>query len=138
LLTASLVLWTAQPVSAQDGDAGVQVTPDMERVLVNKDVNGERWSIVRNPDDTVTGNVYLPDGGEPAFIWCEPRDQDDDDIGDFFDDLIDDLIGGDDDDDDQQQTYSCFGAGACDDDPCPDDDWTFIADIELAESFFRP
>src|SRR5262249_35001961 len=52
--------------------SGLQVTPDGKRTLVSKDVNGQRWAITMNPDDgTVTGNVFLPEGGEPQFVWCQ-------------------------------------------------------------------
>jgi hypothetical protein len=42
-----------------------------DRVLINKDVNNERWAITYNlDDDTVTGNVYFEGGEPPAFFDC--------------------------------------------------------------------
>ena len=133
------VLGAAGRVVAQDGGSGVQVSPDAKRVLVSKDVGNERWSITQNDDGTVTGNVFALDGGQPSFVWCEPTD-DGFDFGDFWDDFIDDLIGDDDDDDgnDDQLRYDCYGANACGASPCDEDEWDFIAEVTLPESFFRP
>ena len=51
--------------------SGLQLSRDAARVLISKDVGSERWAITRNLDDgTVTGNVFYPDGREPAFLWC--------------------------------------------------------------------
>ncbi len=67
---------------------GIQLTPGGKRVLVNKDVGAERWAITLNRDDgTATGNVFVPGGGEPAFIFCEPLPS--------------------------PNAFSCFGAGPC-------------------------
>ncbi len=52
--------------------SGAQETDD-GRVLVNKDVGGERWAIVL--DDvlgTVTGNVFDATSGDATFIECTP------------------------------------------------------------------
>lgn len=64
------------PTSADDArESGVRPTLDGERMLVNKDVNGDRWAITRNlSEGTVTGNVFEASGGEPEFIWCEEID----------------------------------------------------------------
>ena len=139
LLAFALAAATPRAACAQS-DAGVQVTPDTNRVLVSKDVGDERWAIGRNDDGTVTGNVFRSDGGDPSFVWCEQTGGDDDDFFDDFIDFLDDLIGNDDDDDgnDDQLQYSCFGADRCDDAPCTADEWSFIADVSLPESFFRP
>jgi hypothetical protein len=133
-----VVFGAAGRVVAQDGGSGVQVSPDAKRVLVSKDVGNERWSITQNDDGTVTGNVFALDGGQPSFIWCDPEDGGS--FGDFWDDFIDDLIGGDDDDDgdDDELRYACYGASACGGSPCDEDEWDFIADVTLPESFFRP
>jgi hypothetical protein len=140
VLGLAAVIGTAATGAAQDGGSGVQVTPDAERVLVSKDVGDERWVITRNDDGTVTGNVVPLDGGPPSFVWCEQLGGDDDDLFDDFIDFIGDLIGGDDDDDgsDDELTLACAGAGPCSDEPCTADEWSFIADVTLPESFFRP
>lgn len=126
--------------SLAQSDTGVQVTPDTNRVLVSKDVGDERWAITRNDDGTVTGNVFRSDGGDPSFVWCEQTGGDDDDFFDDFLDFLDDLIGDDDDDDgnDDELQYRCFGADRCENTPCTTDEWSFIADVSLPESFFRP
>lgn len=150
-LVAAVALGTAGGAAAQERQSGLQVTPDGDSVLISKDVNGERWTIVRDEDDdTVTGNVFPSDGGPPTFIWCERADDDDDDdIGDFLDDFIDDIIGDDDDfdfdfdddgDDDRgdEILFSCFSAPPCVDAPCEAEEWQFVADVPLPASFFLP
>ena len=67
-LVAALV---AAPRAARAQGRGVQFTPDGKRVLVNKDVGSDRFAISRNPDNTLTGNVFRMTG-EPAFIFCTP------------------------------------------------------------------
>lgn len=149
-LVAALALATAGDVHAQGRRSGLQVTPDGDSVLISKDVNNERWTIVRDEDDgTITGNVFPNDGGPPTFIWCERADDDDDDIGNFIDDFIDDIIGDDNDfdfdfdDDGEDDTsdeilFSCFAAGSCVEAPCDADQWQFVADVSLPASFFLP
>jgi hypothetical protein len=97
-------------------ESGIQVTPDEKRVLISKDVEGERWAITRNTDDlTVTGNVFFPEGGDPLFLFCEQTADDGDDL-----------------------TFDCFGADKCVESPCGGDDFEFIAEVTLPESFFLP
>lgn len=56
-------------------ESGVRPTLDGARVLVNKDVAGERWAMTRNLDEgTVTGNVFSGAGSDPEFIWCQEID----------------------------------------------------------------
>jgi hypothetical protein len=44
----------------EERGSGIQVTPEGEQVLVNKDVDAQRWTITRNVDDlSVTGNASL-------------------------------------------------------------------------------
>ncbi len=82
-----LVVTLLMPIAAGAQTRGVQLTPDSERILVNKDIGSERWAITQNQDDTtLTGNVFRAGGGAPAFVFCEP-------------------IGG--------GVYRCFGADAC-------------------------
>ena len=105
------------PASTPCGEArasGIQITPDEQGVLVNKDVQDQRWTITRNLDDlTVTGNVFSPGGGDPLFLFCEQRDQ----VGD-------DLL------------FACSGADSCSETTCPKFD--FIAEVTLPVSFFTP
>jgi hypothetical protein len=94
--------------------SGIQVTPDGEQVLVNKEVDAQRWTITRNLDDlTVTGNVFFPEGGDPLFVFCEQQGQ----------------SGG-------QVQLACSGADACSENTCPE--FAFIDDVVLPESFFEP
>jgi len=92
--------------------SGIQITPNQQRLLINKDVSGQRWSITRNADDsTVTGNVFLPAGGDPLFLYCEQTGQSGGDIA-----------------------LHCSSADSCSATECPA--FAFIADVTLPESFF--
>ena len=96
--------------------AGLQVTPDDKRTLLSKDVGGERWAITRNLDDnTVTGNVFFPSGGDPIFIYCEQTAVDGSNL-----------------------MFDCSSADRCPVAPCPGDQWAFLAPVTLPESFFLP
>jgi hypothetical protein len=66
---ALAIIVTPAVVAAQG--RGVQITPDGKRMLANKDVGAERWAIAKNPDGTLTGNVFRING-DPAFIFCTP------------------------------------------------------------------
>lgn len=68
---AMLLLLTSGAHAGSGAPSALQVAPDGRGVLISKDVGGARWSINRNPDGTATGNVFFPDGGAPAFVWCE-------------------------------------------------------------------
>jgi subtilisin family serine protease len=107
------------PVAARS--SGLQITPDGLRTLVNKDVNGERWAITLNEDDTVTGNVFPIDGGAPQFVWCE-------------------FLGDDGNPDPYAvaMRFSCSGAGNCTSLACPAGQWSPIAEVTLPGSFFLP
>lgn len=95
---------------------GVQVTPGGESVLVSKDVVGERWAIVLNRDDgTATGNVFRPDGSEPAFVFCEPQPG----VRTVY-------------------AFECFGADSCKEDTCATEDWVSLGRVEVPFSFFAP
>lgn len=92
--------------------SGIQATPDGERTLISKDVDGARWPITRNADDgTVTGNVYFPDGGEPLFPFLRGDERDR-----------------------RRVTPSCSGAEGCVAAPCGGFD--FISEVTLPLSFF--
>ncbi len=67
-----LVVLSAGEAAAQR-QSGIQRTPDGARVLVSKDVGGQRYAITLNvADGTVTGNVFSTDGSAPQFISCTP------------------------------------------------------------------
>lgn len=92
--------------------SGVQITPDGARVLVSKDVGNERWSIARElATGTVTGNVFLTDGGAPLFLFCTQTGE----TGDAVE-------------------LACSGADACSDTLCPA--FTILDDVTLPKSFF--
>ena len=104
-------------VRAADGrSSGVRASADGTHVLVSKDVGAERWAITRDVrDGSVTGNVFFPGGGDPLFVWCEQVGQ------------TGELLG-----------LTCHGADRCLIAPCPREDWTFVANVALPESFFAP
>ena len=101
--------------------SGLQITPDEKRTLISKDVGSERWAITRNPDQTVTGNVFSSSGGDPKFVWCERTG--DDGNPDPSAVLID---------------YACSGADRCVAEPCTASEWSFIGNVTLPGSFFLP
>jgi subtilisin family serine protease len=105
----------------QSSPSGLQITPDRKRTLISKDVGAERWAITQNPDQTVTGNVFSSDGGEPQFVWCERTGDD-----------------GNPDPSAVQIDYACSGAQRCVAAPCTSSQWTFIADVTLPGAFFLP
>ena len=50
---------TFGPTTLLARESGIQLTPDGKRVLVSKDVAGQRYAIAMNRDDgSVTGNVF--------------------------------------------------------------------------------
>jgi len=95
--------------------SGLQITPKKSSTLVNKELDGERWSIARFANDIVTGIVYRGETAEPAFVWCEQTDGDDDEV-----------------------ELRCSGANSCRAGPCSPGDWTLIGDVTVARSFFEP
>lgn len=63
LLTLASAVFAAESAPTRDGS----------RILINKDVNGERWAITYDePRGSVTGNVLLPGGGA-TFIDCDTQ-----------------------------------------------------------------
>jgi subtilisin family serine protease len=108
---------------APASSSGLQIVPDGSgRTLISKDVNGERWAITRNPDDgTVTGNVFLPAGGAPQFVWCQQTGDD-----------------GDPDPYTVQIDFACSGADACAASSCPASNWSALGQVTLPGSFFLP
>lgn len=89
---------------------GIQGTPDEKRVLVQKDVGTERWAISLNFDDgTATGNIFRADGGDPAFVVCEPTGS--------------------------PNAFACSGADKCRATPCTDL-FVPIGEVTLPETFF--
>lgn len=112
--------------------AGSTVTPDRLTYVVNKDLAGERWTITLNLASVdpprlinVTGNVFRPGGGPPAFIWCQIRS---DSTGSLAD---------------PNSVFSlrCSGTDGCDSTAtsCAREDWSLISDrVDLPASFFLP
>lgn len=87
--------------------------------LVNKDVGGQRWAIVRNETSgVVTGNVFPTAGGSGVqFLYCANAGERDGSA----------VFGG------------CFLAAPCDAAGCAAADWQPIAGSpEVAASFFTP
>ncbi|MFN8599984.1 MAG: imelysin family protein [Candidatus Binatia bacterium] len=87
--------------------------------LVNKDVGGQRWAIVRNESNgIVTGNVFPTAGGSGVqFLLCADATEG-----------ADGAVFG-----------SCSLAAPCDSAGCGADDWQPIAgNPEVAASFFTP
>jgi hypothetical protein len=102
--------------------AGTRTTPDGKRILISKDVGGERWAItVDLVDGTVTGNVFSPNGGAPQFVWCER-------VGD--DGSLDPDAG--------MIRYACRGSDRCEASPCLASAWVDLGQVELPGSFFLP
>lgn len=108
---------------ATSAAAQIQLTPDSQRYLIQREVGPEQWAISYNFEDgTVTGNVFRTDGSPPEFIWCEitniayaatPADN--------------------------QYTLDCFGSVACTQAPCEADAWNLISSgIQLSGNFFLP
>ena len=117
---------------------GATLSLDRLNFLVNKDVGAERWSISLNfvpvqsaeggvvPQlQSVTGNVFQPDGTPPSFIFCTQR-------GDSTGTL---------DDPSSEFRLSCQGTSACDSSArdCAATRWSTISDdVRLPSSFFLP
>src|SRR5262249_43138934 len=116
-LVLGAAAWAGASAGAPDAEvreSGLQITPDQHRVLINKDVEDQRWSITRNLDDlTVTGNVFFPEGRDPRFLFCQQQAQVGDDV-----------------------QLRCSGADACSDTSCPE--FAVIGDVTIPESFFEP
>jgi hypothetical protein len=116
LLLAVLAL----PVSAL---AQVQIPPDENAVLVQRDIGNERWAInasLRDLDPLViTGNVFRP-SSTPAFVWCDPTD----------------VLGNPNDVGNATVVYDCFGSNACSSFSCPG--WSFIREVLIPGTFFLP
>jgi len=128
------------PANTAGGASSRGATLSLDRLnfLVNKDVGTERWSIslnfvpVQRPEggvvpllQSVTGNVFQPDGSPPSFIFCTQR-------GDSTGSL---------DDPSSEVRLSCQGTGACDSTArdCAASRWSTISDdVRLPASFFLP
>ncbi len=123
---------------AQATGRGATLTLDQLNFLVTKDVGDERWSIsyslqpqisseglVVNAFQSVTGNVYQPDGSPPSFVYCTQRE---DSTGTLSDPS-------------SEFRFSCSGASACTTSAteCAANGWSLISDdITLQASFFLP
>lgn len=117
LVVGALALVAAAALASSD----VQITPGGKRTLVSKDLQGERWAITCEDDGTISGNVFRPEGGPAAFVWCTPTG--DDGNPDPYARII---------------TLDCYGADPCPAAPCSDQAWTLIATIPLEGSFCLP
>lgn len=68
---AAVALLSAGLASSALAQSDVQIAPDGVRVLISKDVDGERWAITVDPASaTVNGNVFRTDGSPPQFVSC--------------------------------------------------------------------
>lgn len=115
---AAIVTGTASRAQAQ-----IQLTPDSNRYLIQRNVGQERWAISYNLEDqTLTGNVFHTDGKPPSFIYCEFTD-----------------IQYAEDPNDNEYTLDCWGNDPCESTPC-DPDWgdPIATDIPLPASFLLP
>jgi hypothetical protein len=102
--------------------AGTRTTPDGKRILISKDVGGERWAItVDLVDGTATGNVFSAGGEDPRFVWCERR-------GD--DGSLDPSAG--------TIRYFCRGSDRCAASPCLASAWVDLGEVDLPGSFLLP
>ncbi len=104
----------ATPAHDEPG-SGLQVTPDDGSTLVNKDLEGERWSIARFADGVVTGIVYRGENAAPTFVYCEQTGTSGENI-----------------------ELDCSAADSCKAGPCIPGDWTAIGEVSVPESFFLP
>ena len=113
LITIVATVLICSGVAYAAHDTGLQISPDDQRIIVQKDVGTERWVVVYNVDDgSVTGNVFRLDE-DPVFLWCELIDTTDHDLD-----------------------YDCFAADSCRDDSCQVDDWNFVSSPLVPKSFF--
>lgn len=132
LRSALVVLTGCLLPSLASAQAGSTVTPDRLTYVVNKDLAGERWTITMNLATAspprlinVTGNVFRPGGGPPAFIWCQIRT---DSRGDLSDPT-------------SVFSLRCYGTDACGSTAtaCARENWTLIAErVDIPASFFLP
>lgn len=116
-------------------DAAATMTPGGSRLLVNKSIGPERWSISVNLANTdgdeephriasITGNVFAEDG-DVSFVYCQVRP---DSTGSL-------------DDPDSTFRLTCKGTGPCDGTAlaCARTGWTSISrDVPIKASFFLP
>ena len=99
--------------SAYAAPPGLQLTPDTEHIIVQKDVGAERWSVVYSArDSSITGNVFRADQA-PVFLWCE---------------LV--AVDG------RNLVYTCFAADACVNQHCSLNDWRLVGNVNLPKAFF--
>ena len=117
---------------AGPADVRLDLSPDQQSFMVNKDIGPERWTITLNLFSTdpksvisVTGNIFRADGGSASFVTCLERV---DSSGDLR--LPTSTF-----------RLSCSGASACPTTAaeCARSAWTLIADdIRVPASFFLP
>lgn len=116
LALVALALVAAGPARAGDS---AQFSPNCNAILVNKQVGPEQWAITYDiPTRNVLGNVFKTDGSPASFLSCRFRGED---AGIL--------------------TYECIGSQGCNfsvSEFCGGDQWTFIAEVDVPESFFLP
>jgi len=115
-LVTMMALGTVEGTRGQPAAVSGVISRDGKRALISRTIGDERWAITRNlaDDDTVTGNVFRRDGGEPQFVWCESGGA---------------ASRG-------QESFSCWGAEQCLASPCTESEWSFIGDVTVNERFF--
>ena len=50
---------------------GKQHTTNGNKILINRDVAGQRYAITKYPNGRVTGNIFLESGEPPRFLDCD-------------------------------------------------------------------
>lgn len=109
-----MLLLVASKGAAQDRSP-VQFTRDGQSTLIQKDVNGEAWTITYEvATGHVTGNVRAEDGSA-TFLDCDLSD-------------LNDGVG----------TFACYAATGCLEEPCVSQPWASVGLIELERDFFLP
>jgi hypothetical protein len=112
----------APPAHAQ---RAVQLTPDGDALMINKQLGSSMWSIVVDFDArTVAGNVFNLDGSDPQFIFCDILESGIASPADFanFESVV----------------LECKGADGCGTLPCSPVEWTEIGQVPVITSFFLP
>lgn len=120
LVTGGLAL--VQNAEAQP--SGRRTTRDGKHQMVNRAEAGLQWAVSYTPQEGVlTGNVFDPSGGEPAYVWCRR-------VGD--DGVMDP--------NEVEILWQCEGAERCNESPCDASGWSSFGNepIPLGGFFFQP
>jgi len=121
-----LALLLTLPLSAIARESGVQITHQgPSTILVQKDVDGERWAISLSLEDNwpleLTGNVFQANGAA-IFLQCRPVDV----LGDPGNIRTAQIV------------YNCYDASTCNAAPCSASQWSFLTTVTLPGTFFIP